>query len=207
MGRRRLERWGPRTLDIDILTYGGAMIDESDLKIPHPRTTERAFVLTPLAEIAPQSFGSPIGNFAQACSRSRIARASKSSRQRPSDCAPPWVWTAKNYRLASRLPFAKSSDELTRCARRAAIATKRRKLADWARRDRGSRMGYVEIILTVCTLSSPTVCERARIPLGRTDRQRKPRQGATRDRRMDWRASGPGRSSDGPAASRRKRDI
>ena len=53
MGRRRIERWGPRTLDIDILTYGEATIDEPDLKIPHPRIAERAFVLAPLAEIAP----------------------------------------------------------------------------------------------------------------------------------------------------------
>jgi 2-amino-4-hydroxy-6-hydroxymethyldihydropteridine diphosphokinase len=54
MGRRRLERWGPRTLDIDILTYGDVAIDEPDLTTPHPRTTERAFVLAPLAEIAPR---------------------------------------------------------------------------------------------------------------------------------------------------------
>ncbi len=53
MGRRRIERWGPRTLDVDILTYGEATIDEPDLKIPHPRIAERAFVLAPLAEIAP----------------------------------------------------------------------------------------------------------------------------------------------------------
>jgi 2-amino-4-hydroxy-6-hydroxymethyldihydropteridine diphosphokinase len=53
MDRRRIERWGPRTLDIDILTYGDAEIDEPDLKVPHPRMTERAFVLAPLAEIAP----------------------------------------------------------------------------------------------------------------------------------------------------------
>ena len=53
LGRRRLERWGPRTLDIDILTYGAATIDEADLKIPHPRLSERAFALAPLAEIAP----------------------------------------------------------------------------------------------------------------------------------------------------------
>ena len=53
MGRRRLEQWGPRTLDIDILTYGAATIDEPDLKTPHPRIAERAFVLAPLAEIAP----------------------------------------------------------------------------------------------------------------------------------------------------------
>jgi 2-amino-4-hydroxy-6-hydroxymethyldihydropteridine diphosphokinase len=52
-GRRRLERWGPRTLDIDILTYGDARLDEPELKVPHPRIAERAFVLAPLAEIAP----------------------------------------------------------------------------------------------------------------------------------------------------------
>lgn len=54
MGRRRLELWGPRTLDIDILTYADATIDEPDLKTPHPRLAERAFVLAPLAEIAPR---------------------------------------------------------------------------------------------------------------------------------------------------------
>jgi 2-amino-4-hydroxy-6-hydroxymethyldihydropteridine diphosphokinase len=53
-GRLRLELWGPRALDIDILTYGNATIDAPDLKIPHPRLTERAFALAPLAEIAPR---------------------------------------------------------------------------------------------------------------------------------------------------------
>lgn len=53
-GRERRERWGPRTLDIDILTYGDAVIDQARLQIPHPRIPERAFVLTPLAEILPQ---------------------------------------------------------------------------------------------------------------------------------------------------------
>ncbi|WP_156323569.1 2-amino-4-hydroxy-6-hydroxymethyldihydropteridine diphosphokinase [Bosea sp. AAP35] len=52
-GRERRERWGPRTLDIDILTYGREMIDEPGLQVPHPRIAERAFVLAPLAEIAP----------------------------------------------------------------------------------------------------------------------------------------------------------
>ena len=47
------ERWGPRTLDIDILTYGEQIIDEPGLQVPHPRIAERAFVLVPLAEIAP----------------------------------------------------------------------------------------------------------------------------------------------------------
>lgn len=53
-GRERRERWGPRTLDIDILTSGDEVIDEPDLQVPHPRIAERAFVLVPLAEIAPE---------------------------------------------------------------------------------------------------------------------------------------------------------
>ena len=46
-------RWGPRTLDIDILAYGPARLDAPDLQLPHPRMLERAFVMIPLAEIAP----------------------------------------------------------------------------------------------------------------------------------------------------------
>ncbi len=53
-GRERRERWGPRTLDIDILTYGEETIDRPGLQIPHPRIAERAFVLAPLAEVAPE---------------------------------------------------------------------------------------------------------------------------------------------------------
>ena len=52
-GRERKERWGPRTLDLDILFYGDVIIAASDLSIPHPRIAERKFILTPLAEIAP----------------------------------------------------------------------------------------------------------------------------------------------------------
>jgi 2-amino-4-hydroxy-6-hydroxymethyldihydropteridine diphosphokinase len=54
MKRVRVERWGPRTIDIDILTFAGRSIDAEHLKIPHPRMTERAFVLMPLADIDPQ---------------------------------------------------------------------------------------------------------------------------------------------------------
>lgn len=52
-GRVRAERWGPRTLDLDVLLYGGRVIDEARLRVPHPGLHERAFVLYPLAEIAP----------------------------------------------------------------------------------------------------------------------------------------------------------
>lgn len=53
MKRVRIERWGPRTIDIDILTYDDRDVSTETLAIPHPRITERAFVLVPLAEIAP----------------------------------------------------------------------------------------------------------------------------------------------------------
>ena len=53
-GRERRERWGPRTLDIDILTFGDLVTDRPSLQLPHPRLAKRAFVLVPLAEIAPE---------------------------------------------------------------------------------------------------------------------------------------------------------
>jgi 2-amino-4-hydroxy-6-hydroxymethyldihydropteridine diphosphokinase len=51
LGRVRAERWGPRTLDVDILTFGDRTVDEPDLEIPHPRMHERGFVLVPLGEL------------------------------------------------------------------------------------------------------------------------------------------------------------
>lgn len=53
LGRVRRERWGPRLIDVDVLFYRDAEISEPDLVIPHPLIAERAFVLVPLAEIAP----------------------------------------------------------------------------------------------------------------------------------------------------------
>lgn len=52
-GRRRLEPWGPRTLDIDLLFYGRGVLAEPDLVVPHPRLHQRRFVLLPLADLAP----------------------------------------------------------------------------------------------------------------------------------------------------------
>ena len=55
-GRTRgMDRWGPRTLDLDLLLYGDACIDEPGLTVPHPRMHERAFVLVPLRAIAPDA--------------------------------------------------------------------------------------------------------------------------------------------------------
>jgi 2-amino-4-hydroxy-6-hydroxymethyldihydropteridine diphosphokinase len=54
LGRERDgERWGPRTIDLDLLVYGGAIVDEPGLRVPHPRLHERRFALEPLAELEP----------------------------------------------------------------------------------------------------------------------------------------------------------
>jgi 2-amino-4-hydroxy-6-hydroxymethyldihydropteridine diphosphokinase len=51
--RSREERWGPRTVDLDLLLYGDETVDEQGLEVPHPRLAERAFVLEPLLELDP----------------------------------------------------------------------------------------------------------------------------------------------------------
>ncbi|MDQ0701788.1 2-amino-4-hydroxy-6-hydroxymethyldihydropteridine diphosphokinase [Pseudomonas sp. W3I7] len=60
-GRERLERWGPRTLDLDILLFGERLIDAPRLKVPHYQMHLRAFVLYPLAELAPADLQLPNG--------------------------------------------------------------------------------------------------------------------------------------------------
>jgi 2-amino-4-hydroxy-6-hydroxymethyldihydropteridine diphosphokinase len=52
-GRVRLEHWGPRTLDVDVLAYGDERSDDPDLTLPHPRAYERAFVVLPWLEVEP----------------------------------------------------------------------------------------------------------------------------------------------------------
>jgi 2-amino-4-hydroxy-6-hydroxymethyldihydropteridine diphosphokinase len=53
LGRVRRERFGPRTIDLDLLLYGDKVVDEPGLKLPHPRLHERRFAVEPLAELAP----------------------------------------------------------------------------------------------------------------------------------------------------------
>lgn len=53
MGRVRVEKWGPRIIDLDILFYDDFVFKESDLEVPHPGIAERSFVLEPMNEIAP----------------------------------------------------------------------------------------------------------------------------------------------------------
>lgn len=53
LGRRREVRWGPRTMDLDVLLFGSRVVETPDLRIPHPRMHERHFVLYPLSDLAP----------------------------------------------------------------------------------------------------------------------------------------------------------
>ena len=76
-GRKRLERWGPRTIDLDILLYGDRVVSTDDLTIPHPRLTEREFVLYPLAELAPDlklPTGEAVVVLASQCPRRGLAQ-------------------------------------------------------------------------------------------------------------------------------------
>lgn len=76
LGRVPGERWGPRAIDIDILDYAGRTVDEPGLALPHPRLTERAFVLVPLAEIAPDRViaGRSVRDWAAEADRTGIER-------------------------------------------------------------------------------------------------------------------------------------
>ncbi|MFN5515162.1 MAG: 2-amino-4-hydroxy-6-hydroxymethyldihydropteridine diphosphokinase [Cyanobacteriota bacterium] len=77
-GRRRRERWGPRTLDLDLILFGQTLIAEETLTLPHPRLTERDFVLVPLLEIAPDAVdprnGKPLGEYLQGLTTLTIQR-------------------------------------------------------------------------------------------------------------------------------------
>ena len=77
-GRERGERWGPRTLDLDLLLYGDLGIATEKLTIPHPRMHERDFVLYPLHEISDTTLtlpdGSDLGTLMQQCPRGRLVK-------------------------------------------------------------------------------------------------------------------------------------
>lgn len=68
-GRTREERWGPRTLDLDLLLYGDLVLDTVELKIPHPGIAARAFVLYPLRDIAPDLIIPGLGSLAKLISQ------------------------------------------------------------------------------------------------------------------------------------------
>jgi 2-amino-4-hydroxy-6-hydroxymethyldihydropteridine diphosphokinase len=51
LGRKRIEKWGPRIIDLDIILFGSQTLESEELKVPHPHCTERAFVLIPLSDL------------------------------------------------------------------------------------------------------------------------------------------------------------
>lgn len=77
--RERRERWGPRIIDLDVLDHAGASISDERLTLPHPRIGERAFVLVPLAEVAPdfQVGGLPVAEWLAGLDRAGIEPASE----------------------------------------------------------------------------------------------------------------------------------
>ena len=80
-GRVRSERWGPRSLDVDILLVEGEVVDEPDLVVPHPRMRERAFVLAPLHDVAPDAVDAPPGGWRGVRSTTVELRASNGLRR------------------------------------------------------------------------------------------------------------------------------
>ncbi len=86
LGRRTGPRWGPRPIDIDLLLYGDAVIEEPDLRVPHPELPGRAFVLVPLAELAAEvrhpELGHAIGSLADEVDRSGVRRRADSGWER-----------------------------------------------------------------------------------------------------------------------------
>ncbi|MEM9732980.1 MAG: 2-amino-4-hydroxy-6-hydroxymethyldihydropteridine diphosphokinase [Pseudomonadota bacterium] len=79
--RQRTQRWGPRTIDIDVLVYEGVEQETDTLTIPHPRMTARAFVMLPLADIAPNLVvaGKPVLNWVDGLDTSELQVAQDSS--------------------------------------------------------------------------------------------------------------------------------
>ncbi|GBD30966.1 2-amino-4-hydroxy-6-hydroxymethyldihydropteridine pyrophosphokinase [bacterium HR32] len=77
LGRARQVRWGPRTVDVDVLLYGDRVVCEPDLEIPHPRLRQRAFVLVPLFEVAPDLVlpdGTPLRDLVGAVADQEVRR-------------------------------------------------------------------------------------------------------------------------------------
>ncbi len=97
-GRERRERWGPRTLDLDLVAMGDERRQTPTLTLPHPEAHRRAFVLVPLAEVAPDLLLPGVGS--AAALRDRLDPDARGSVVRVADTWPPLVPTAPSPRPA-----------------------------------------------------------------------------------------------------------
>src|SRR5262249_37934517 len=122
LGRERAKerRWGPRTMDIDLLAYDDVALDEPDLALPHPRLFERAFMLAPLAEIAPERLiaGRQVGQALMQLDAGGVEKLPPrpGSRARPAVGAPlaPWHFDRMTDASADELPLAAEFPRATR---------------------------------------------------------------------------------------------
>ena len=90
-GRLRMERWGPRTLDLDLLLFDQLTLDTPELQLPHPRMQQRDFVLVPLHDICPQlrlPNGAVVAELIATMDTSEMAL----------HCPPPATWTSQGAR-------------------------------------------------------------------------------------------------------------
>jgi 2-amino-4-hydroxy-6-hydroxymethyldihydropteridine diphosphokinase len=95
-GRQRRERWGPRSLDLDLLLYDDRVIDEPGLEVPHPEITRRRFVLEPLLEVWPEAAlpdGTPLASLLPAVADQEVRRLGRLTPARVGRAAT-WVTAA-----------------------------------------------------------------------------------------------------------------
>ena len=98
--RERLVRWGPRTLDIDVIDYDGVISEDPVLTLPHPRAQERAFVLVPWAQMDPQA-------------RLTVTRRAKPSGERPDEVPAPLSREVVNVAELSRTLVEADEDAIS----------------------------------------------------------------------------------------------
>ena len=98
--RERLVRWGPRTLDIDVIDYDGVISEDPVLTLPHPRAQERAFVLVPWAQMDPQAYLT-------------VTRRAEPSRERPDEVPAPLSREVVNVAELSRTLLGADEDAIS----------------------------------------------------------------------------------------------